>query len=57
MKTFGAKYSQENNLTFETPKLVLFSGQVQTACGGASSASGPFYCPGDKKYLYGYVFL
>ena len=39
---------EENNLTFEAPKLVLFSGQVQTACGGASSASCPFYCPGDK---------
>ena len=38
----------ENNMTFEAPKLVLFSGSVQTACGGASSASGPFYCPGDK---------
>lgn len=43
------KIFEENNLTFEAPKLSLFSGQVQTACGGASSASGPFYCPGDKK--------
>jgi len=35
--------------TYEQPRLVLFSGAVQTACGGASSASGPFYCPGDRK--------
>ncbi len=43
------KIFQENNLQFEAAKIVLFSGQVETACGGASSASGPFYCPGDKK--------
>lgn len=43
------KIFQENNLPFEPAKLVLFSGEVATACDGASSASGPFYCPGDKK--------
>lgn len=34
---------------YAEPKLVLFTGQVQSACGGATSASGPFYCPGDQK--------
>ena len=42
------KIFAENNMSFEAPQMILFSGQVQTACGGASSASGPFYCPGDK---------
>ena len=43
------KVFEENGMTYEEPKMVLFTGQVQTACGGATSASGPFYCPGDKK--------
>jgi len=34
---------------YEEPTLVLFSGQVNSACGFASSATGPFYCPVDKK--------
>lgn len=34
---------------YQAPKLVLFSGSVQSACGGATSAVGPFYCPGDRK--------
>lgn len=37
------------NSQYEEPKLVLFRGSVETACGGANSASGPFYCPADKK--------
>ncbi len=36
-------------LTYEPPTLVLFTGSVQSACGGASSSSGPFYCSGDKS--------
>lgn len=34
---------------YREPKLVLFSGRVNSACGSASSAMGPFYCPGDQK--------
>ena len=37
------------NRQYEEPTLVLFSGMVESACGNASSASGPFYCPSDHK--------
>lgn len=40
-----ANYTME----YQEPGMVLFSDAVQTACGGASSASGPFYCPSDQK--------
>ena len=36
-------------LTYEPPTLVLFSGNVQSGCGGASSSSGPFYCSADQS--------
>lgn len=35
--------------TYQAPKLVMFTGRVQSACGSATSASGPFYCPADQK--------
>ena len=48
---------QENNMDYEQPKMVLFSDAVETACGGATSASGPFYCPGDKKVYIDLEFM
>lgn len=41
------KIFEQNGMTYTPPKLVLFSGAVQSGCGGATSSSGPFYCSGD----------
>ena len=43
-KIFNSKGSQ-----YEEPIIVLFDSQVSSACGSASSATGPFYCPADRK--------
>lgn len=39
----------ESGSTYRDPRLVLFSGSVNSACGSASAAVGPFYCPGDER--------
>jgi predicted metalloprotease len=43
------KVFQQNGMQYEQPKMVLFTGGVETGCGSATSASGPFYCPADHK--------
>ncbi|WP_296261743.1 MULTISPECIES: KPN_02809 family neutral zinc metallopeptidase [unclassified Pseudomonas] len=40
---------QQSGRQYKNPTLILFRGQVQSACGFASSASGPFYCPADQR--------
>lgn len=42
---------------YREPTLVLFSGQVSSACGYASSAMGPFYCPGDSRLYLDFDFF
>jgi len=40
---------EQNGRDYEKPKLVLFTGQVESACGVAGASVGPFYCPGDHN--------
>lgn len=40
---------EDAGLTYENPKLVLYSGIVSSGCGTAEASTGPFYCPGDQK--------
>jgi predicted metalloprotease len=46
--TWNELFSQMGK-TYREPQLVLFSGAVQSACGFAQAAMGPFYCPADQK--------
>ncbi len=48
---------RKNDLTYREPKLVLFSQGTESACGSNSSATGPFYCPGDEKVYIDLSFL
>ena len=42
-------FTNEIGQPYQPPRLVLFTGNVQSACGAAQSAMGPFYCPADGK--------
>ncbi|RYF83298.1 MAG: metalloprotease [Chitinophagaceae bacterium] len=48
---------KQTNVQYEDPTLVLFTDAVQSACGNASSATGPFYCPGDNKLYVDLAFF
>jgi predicted metalloprotease len=51
------KIFSDNGMTYVEPKLVLFRDGVQTGCGGASSQSGPFYCPTDQTVYMDLAFF
>jgi predicted metalloprotease len=55
-KTWGDIFAAHGQ-TYTDPKLDLFSGGVNTACGAASTAVGPFYCPGDQKVYLDLAFF
>jgi predicted metalloprotease len=55
-QTWGAIF-QAKGATYIEPKLHLFSGGVNTACGGATTAVGPFYCPSDQKVYLDVAFF
>ncbi|MBS7787743.1 neutral zinc metallopeptidase [Flavobacterium sp. CYK-55] len=52
-----SKIFQENGLEYQKPKMVLFTDAVQTGCGSATAASGPFYCPADQKLYMDLAFF
>jgi hypothetical protein len=51
------KIFQENKRSYDEPKMVLFTRNVETGCGSATAASGPFYCPADRKVYMDLAFF
>ncbi len=54
---WGEILPQQARVRYQQPKLVLFDGQVSSACGQASASTGPFYCPGDNKLYLDFGFF
>ncbi|MFT8698382.1 neutral zinc metallopeptidase [Acetobacter orientalis] len=54
--TWGAYFKQMGR-TYHDPRLVLFTGGIQSACGYAQTSVGPFYCPADHKVYLDLAFF
>lgn len=48
---------QESGSTYQPPQVIVFEKSVQSGCGSASAASGPFYCPADRKVYFDLNFF
>lgn len=55
--TWRTLFSEQLNKKYKEPTLVLFSGAVQSACGFAQAAVGPFYCPYDQQVYIDLTFF
>ena len=56
-ETVWGKIFQQSNAKYRPPTLVLYDGQVRSACGMGQSAMGPFYCPNDEKLYIDLAFM
>ncbi len=52
----GELVPKASGMRYEEPKLVLFSGSTRSPCGAANAATGPFYCPSDRKVYIDLAF-
>jgi uncharacterized protein len=54
---WGKLFREQISARYQEPKLVLFTGEVRSACGAATAAVGPFYCPGDSNVYLDFDFF
>lgn len=55
-EVWGSEFAKHGK-RYKEPKLEIFSGQTQSACGGADASVGPFYCPGDDQVYIDLTFF
>lgn len=54
---WGKLFKEQLGARYQEPKLVIFKGEVRSACGQATAAVGPFYCPGDSNVYLDFDFF
>ena len=57
LDSFWAPYLADYGMEYTEPGVVLFTDRTSTACGSATSAVGPFYCPADQQTYYDTAFF